>query len=241
MPTNETVNLTSPPLEEYGIRPGYQPRTGPPEYFVDVVGSTMVWQPDVYTATANAARALGARRIIDVGCGNAAKLVALRGDFDLVGIDYGENLAGCRARYPWGDWREHDLESHEPLPLDDDELGDAVLVSSDVIEHLIRPELLVRKLARALASARAVVLSTPERVQTWGPDHLGPPPNPAHVREWTLAELAGFLESEGLHHGDMMLTRSNDATDALATILGVLVPSEQDAEIIASATLLPVR
>ena len=102
----------------------------------------------------------------------------------------------------------------------------------------MRPELLVRKLAIALQTARAVVISTPERERTWGDLQMGPPPNVAHVREWTLGELAAFLESEGLEHGDMMLTRSNDRENQLATSLAVLVKTEDEAEIVRNAGLI---
>ncbi len=229
------MDALRPPIEHHGIRASYRPRSGPPEYFVDAVESTTVWQPDVYATAAHVARAVGARRIVDVGCGNGHKLLPLAPELAVIGIDHGANLASCRERHPDADWRDHDLESVDPLPVAEDELRDAVLVSSDVIEHLVRPERLVRKLADALAVARAVVLSTPERERTWGAAHDGPPPNPAHVREWTVTELAAFLESEGLEHGELGLTRSNDATHELATILAVLVPDEERAGHVATA------
>ena len=232
------LDFSAPAIAGHGIRAGYVARAAP-RYFLDAEPG-VVWQPDVYAATACAAHALGARRIIDVGCGSAKKLVPLRDEFTLIGIDHGANLDGCRARYPWGDWRHHDLEEAAPLPVSDDELDGAVLVSSDVIEHLMRPELLVRKLALALRhGARAVVISTPERERTWGAEQNGPPPNEAHVREWTLAELAAFLESEGLEHGDLLLTRSNDREHELATSLAVLVATESDAETVRAAGILP--
>jgi hypothetical protein len=246
LPTNGGVNAPSrsvafaePALARYGICAGYDPRPAP-EYFVDLVDSHIVYQPDVYTAAARVARALGATRIVDIGAGSAEKLVPMRDEFELIGIDFGANLDHCRNRYPWGDWRHHDLEEEVPLPLSSDELHGAVLVASDVIEHLIRPELLVRKLAAALHEARAVVLSTPDRDATYGEPQLGPPRNPAHVREWTLDELGAFLESEGLSHGDMLLTRSNDDDNKLATILAVLVSEPQEAELIRASHLLGI-
>jgi hypothetical protein len=60
------------------------------------------------------------------------------------------------------------------------------------------------------------------------------------VREWTLDELGTFLESEGLGHGDMLLTRSNDDDDKLATSLAVLVSEEREAEIVRAAGLLAI-
>ena len=43
----------------------------------------------------------------------------------------------------------------------------------------------------------AILLSTPERVRTGGPPTFGPPPNEAHVREWSLDELCTLT----VHHG----------------------------------------
>ncbi|MFC1791945.1 hypothetical protein ACFL0I_05750, partial [Gemmatimonadota bacterium] len=43
-----------------------------------------------------------------------------------------------------------------------------------------------------------VLLSTPERDLRRGPDDMGPPGNPAHIREWNQEELRQYLESQGL-------------------------------------------
>src|SRR5205809_365442 len=100
----------------------------------------------------------------------------------------------------------------------------AVLLCDDVFEHLVRPETLLQKLRAALARAEGVVLSTPERDLTRGPDHFGPPPNACHVREWTIGELAALLAAEGFDHRWLGLTRSWDQTPHLHTILAFLFP-----------------
>lgn len=225
----QTLDFSAPAIPGYGIRPGYVARDEP-EYFLDLVDCDIVYQPDVYLTAAHVARTLSATRIVDIGSGSGEKLVELHPEFELMGIDFGANLDGCRARYPWGEWRHHDLEEEVDLPVSGDELEGAVIVASDVIEHLKRPELLLRKLALSLRHARAVIISTPERDATYGAVQLGPPRNPAHVREWTQHELGTFLESEGLRYGDVGLTRSNDADDLLATTLAVLVGDDEDAQ-----------
>lgn len=58
---------------------------GAPEYWV-VPESDVDWQPNVYADAASLARALRSTRIIDVGCGNADKLVAHCSSFELVGL-----------------------------------------------------------------------------------------------------------------------------------------------------------
>jgi len=208
---------------DYFLPPGYRARLEP-SYLVDT-GYEEVWQPDVYPEAASLARRLGTRTIIDVGCGQADKLVALRPEFEIVGIDYGPNIEFCRERYGFGRWLEVDLDHDESLGVHD--FGSALLVCADVIEHLVHPERLVGFLWQALDSgADALMLSTPDRELTWGGDNLGPPPNPCHVREWTSGELERFLLSMGLD-GHFGRTRSNDVVPALRTILAV-VPGQTE-------------
>lgn len=203
----------------YFIREGYRHRAEP-DYADEENLGDLVWQPDVYPEAARLAELLGASWIVDVGCGSGAKLAALHPRFNVLGLDLpGPNLDLCRSRYPFLEWLEYDVEGNRPLPVPDVVLADSVVVSSDVIEHLRRPDRLLRALRSSLDVARAVVLSTPERERTWGPDHNGPPPNPCHVREWSMAELDAFLEAMGFDHRSMALTRSNERDEIRKTML----------------------
>ncbi|HKP76657.1 MAG TPA: glycosyltransferase family 25 protein [Longimicrobiaceae bacterium] len=206
--------------QPYFVKPGYRHRPAP-EYFHDFEGDT-VWQPDVYGELPELAARLGATRIVDVGCGTAAKLVALHPRFDVVGIDHGPNIRRCRERYAFGTWIEHDLESADTLPVDPEVLRGAVIVCGDVIQHLLQPERLLAALRHALEHAEAVVLSTPDRELTWGSAHCGPPPNPCHVREWTRDELAELLRAAGFAHVSVGYTRSHDRDPARNTILACI-------------------
>lgn len=202
----------------YFIKEGYRHRPDPEYALEDDHG--VVWQPDVYPLAARLADLLGASCLVDVGCGNGAKLAALHPQFQLVGVDLpGPNLEQCRARYPFAEWLEHDFDTAAALPVAPVVLRRAVVVCSDVIEHLRRPEILLRQLRLTLDMAHAVVLSTPERDLTWGTEHTGPPPNPCHVREWASAELDALLADIGFAHRLMGLTRSNDSHDQAKTIL----------------------
>lgn len=204
---------------DYFIKQGYLHRPDP-EYANDVENGGVVWQPDVYREAARLAELLDASCVVDVGCGGGTKLVALHPRFDVIGVDLpGPNLDACRARYPSLEWIEHDVESHRPLPVPDVVLARSVVVCCDVIEHLRRPERLLRKLRSTLPIARAVLLSTPERELTWGVGHNGPPPNPCHVREWTTSELTALLDDMGFRHRALSLTRTNDSHNEKKTIL----------------------
>src|SRR4051812_42813723 len=93
------------------------------------------WQPDVYLAARALAAALPATRIVDVGCGNGAKLIELAraSGIAAIGIDRGANLARARASAPELDWREHDLQDAAALPVSPDELAGAIVINADVI------------------------------------------------------------------------------------------------------------
>lgn len=226
-----TSVVSSSSVARYFIKEGYV-ENGLPEYWdddVDLGGVT--WQPDVYRDAAAIADRLGCTRLVDVGCGNAGKLSKLYPRFDIVGVDYGSNLAACWTRYPFGTWLEHDLESDDPIPVSTEQLVGAVVICADVIEHLVEPERLLQKLRLLLDQAGAVLLSTPERNLTRGREHMGPPPKAHHVREWAIDEFAAFLENEGFEHGDVGLTRSNDMEPHTNTILAKLFRTEELARV----------
>ena len=208
-------------MTPYFVKEGYRIRETPEYHNADADGD-VVWQPDVYRELGEMARLRRSRRLVDLGCGDGVKLAQFADEFELIGIDFGPNVEYCRQRFACGRWVEHDLDSAEPLPLDPEWLRGAVVVCADVIEHLRRPERLLRKIQSALNFADAALLSTPERDLTRGPDDCGPPSNPCHVREWTSAEFADLLGAEGFEDVVMGLTRSNDSATDERTILARL-------------------
>jgi SAM-dependent methyltransferase len=192
-----------------------------PEYPHQPVGALRKqWQPDVYLAARALAPALDARRFVDVGCGNGAKLIELASasGCPAIGIDRGANLARARAAAPALDWREHDLQDAAALPLTPGELAGSIVINADVIEHLPDPQRLLAKLRGALDHAELILLSTPERHLTRGLRDPGPPGNPAHIQEWTAREFGALLRANGLAMHSLGLIRSHDHSDKIATI-----------------------
>ncbi len=142
-----------------------------------------------------------------------AQLAALRPRFEIIGIDFGANVARSIERHPFGSWRERDFDQADsPVPVSSEELVGSVLVCSDVIEHLRSPDILLRTLRGALEQASVLVLSTPERELWHGVRSLHPPRNPHHVREWSIRELGQLMRASGFDWISMGLTRSNDRT-----------------------------
>jgi 2-polyprenyl-3-methyl-5-hydroxy-6-metoxy-1,4-benzoquinol methylase len=213
----------------YGIKPGYRHRATR-SYFEDAEGP-VVYQPDVYRLGADLGKLISARYLVDVGCGRARKLIeaAARSGMRPVGIDFGANLRHCRASHPDATWIEIDLERPDASVMASDTLRDAVVVCSDVIEHLENPDGLVHLLREWMRSSRICILTTPERDLVHGIGHRGPPRNPHHLREWNAAELADYLSGSGLNLIHVGLTRSTNAAPDMKTSLVIIGPTDPPA------------
>ncbi|MFJ9451917.1 methyltransferase domain-containing protein [Herbaspirillum sp. NPDC101397] len=207
--------------ESFFIKPGYRARTQP-EYYADIHDDGTIWQPDVYPLAATLARQYECKYIIDIGCGRARKLARLYPEFEIIGLDFGSNLAHCRQEYPFGNWIEVDLEAGTKVNLPPEVLQHAVIVNSDVIEHLVNPTQLLDLIRSFLVHAKVALLSTPERDLERGVHDFGPPANPSHMREWNLDELETLLSSAGMRPAFCGLTMSNDRDRLLKTSLAVL-------------------
>jgi SAM-dependent methyltransferase len=219
--------------DRYFLPPGYQQREKP-GYFLDDEQDGILWQPDVYPFATDVASRHGCTAIIDLGCGRGGKLATIRAarpHWKYFGVDVGPNIAWCQANRPFGRWIEADLETCRTLPLSTDEIRTAVVVCSDVLEHLVRPEIAVGLVASLLrVGSPAAVLSTPAREHRAGPRDPGPPRNPSHVREWAGWEFRGFLSALGLEIADFTLTRSDNGGGGRTTQL-VLVDAGERPEI----------
>jgi hypothetical protein len=206
------------------IKSGYTARRNP-DYFTDQQWEEGVtWQPDVYPIAAEFAAQRACSRIIDLGCGRASKLELLHRqhpDWEFIGVDYGPNVAWCRANHRFGTWIEADLEDGV-LRSENLSLEKSLLICSDVIEHLVDPISLLRLIHDLLSQgAVAVIFSTPERDLTRGESDNGPPENPCHVREWNLEEFKALLQWAGFHLIHFGLTRSRDDQPDEKTILAI--------------------
>jgi 2-polyprenyl-3-methyl-5-hydroxy-6-metoxy-1,4-benzoquinol methylase len=108
-------------------------------------------------------RALGApldRRLLDLGCGNGALTAALAGDgFKVVGFDVAQTgIAQAKAAHP--DLIFHLQDVAEPL-LDRDRKRFDIVLSAEVIEHLLLPRQLFHRAIEALTDEGVLILTTP--------------------------------------------------------------------------------
>lgn len=93
---------------------------------------------------------------------------------------------------------------------------------SDVIEHLSDPTGLLTTLGECLKYAPVAIVTTPERDLVRGMCDMGPPANPAHVREWNQVELLHLLEASSFEVAFIGLTCNNDRDWQKKSILSII-------------------
>ncbi|MBI4729788.1 MAG: methyltransferase domain-containing protein [Acidobacteria bacterium] len=133
-----------------------------------------------------AARCARGLRTLDAGCGEGygADILAAEAR-EVLAVDLDEAVVRrARTRYRRASFEPADLVAL-PFPGGSFE----AVVSLQVIEHLPRPEDLVREAARVLAPGGLLVTSTPNRL-TFSPNGLR---NPFHTFEFAPGELRALL------------------------------------------------
>lgn len=133
-----------------------------------------------------AAHKVAGKRVLDVGCGEGygAALLAETAA-SVTGIDRPEPIAAAAARYPRPNltFRTFDIEHLDALGEQFD-----VVLSCQVIEHLVAPVAFLRGLTACTARSGTLIVTTPNRLMTVSE-------NPFHLREWTAPELLALAQS----------------------------------------------
>lgn len=193
--------------------------------YEDISQNHVIWQPDVYAEARAVADQCGSKCIIDVGCGNGAKLIHFfpAEKFKTTGLDFRGSMVLARSSYPDANWVDCDLNSSCDLARVFNEMNPdepVLLIFSDVIEHLPDPRVLLAQLRTVLLRhvANRLVLSTPDRALQAYKSYDAYPENPAHVREWTHQELAVFCQVAGFQIERYGHTRANQFDEQCSTI-----------------------
>ena len=185
-------------MKSYFIKEGYNCNLTPQGNRIEqykTIPNNAPYQVACYQYAAALMKQNGWERCLELGSGSGFKLdkyirpVAQR----VVGIDLPHAVEYCKKMYPGIEWLSDDFDSPQaalPEPFD-------LIISFDVIEHLINPELLLKKIKQYASPFTKILISTPERDLLNGKDNFGPPHNKLHVREWNQEELKQFLLSEG--------------------------------------------
>ena len=179
-PYNELCTIGS--RRNYFIHDGYEHRLAP-QYFDDTANSDG-WQDEVYLFAREIADKYDLKSILDIGCGSGFKLLKYLSDRTTIGVDVAETCARLQKRYPKRRWAISDFSATVTPKAD-------LVIASDVIEHLADPDELLDFIVRV--APKYVVISTPDRNLLRLGTHNGPPSNPAHLREWSMAELHAYV------------------------------------------------
>lgn len=204
-----SLTLRSIGMNKYGIRKFYicnVDSSGKAIPYVDSVERASTYQYSVYMYTKDLIIEHGLLNILDIGCGTGVKLAEIIYPVcqDITGIDAKHCIDMCKKQHPFGQWLTDDIENPSL------NLGKKfdLIISSDVIEHLINPDLLLAYIKRCANENTWIVISTPERDLVRGKRHFGPAPNKAHVREWNKAEFYHYIDTSGFEILDHFLADS---------------------------------
>jgi len=185
-------------MNDYFIKKGYQcnlDSQGHAIPYLDDKYSSSSYQVKVYEFAKRVIKNHKVKSVLDVGCGFGLKLKQIIYPVcnDIVGIDTKHAADFCRKEYNFGKWLEDDIEKPS-LKLN--KKFDLV-ISSDVIEHLVDPDRLLSYIKKFCHKNTHIIISTTERDLTRGKKSFGPPSNLAHVREWNMLELEKYISSKG--------------------------------------------
>lgn len=123
------------------------------------------------------------QRILDIGCGDGV-LLSLIKNARLYGVDLDQDSLDFAATKIKAKLVK---ASAEKLPFKNN-LFD-VVIATEIIEHLSKPELMLKEIKRVLKPNGRVIISTPNQLAFGLTDRL-------HVQEFSAGELQQLLQSE---------------------------------------------
>lgn len=167
----------------YEIKRGYIHRATVVPH--DDRGMKDTFQREVYEQAANLMSKHQWFTVVDMGCGSGYKSANYLGQYQVTGVDFSPAIDQAKLDFPAYEWINADefVPAHHTADL---------IICADVIEHVEDPDLFLEHIL-AIRGWKCLMISTPERNKRRGSWHYGPPPNPAHYREWSMRELKRFV------------------------------------------------
>lgn len=158
--------------------------------------TSSIYQYPVYKYSIKIIKKYNIEQVVDVGCGVATKLAMIHKKMpqvEIVGIDQKNAIDYCKNTYQFGSWYCDDFENPKKVLSG---LKADLIICSDVIEHIMNPNVLLTYLKNILSKDGYLILSTPNRDLLRGIECYNSP-NKAHIREWNFIEFEKYLDSRG--------------------------------------------
>ncbi len=168
---------------QFEIKRGYKHRATVVPH--DDRGYEDSFQKEVYQRAASLMHGHQWKTVLDIGCGSGYKLAHYLGHFGATGVDFSPAIDQARIDHPQQQWinAEDFIAAHHQADM---------IICADVLEHVEDPDAFLKSVM-SVDDWKCILISTPERNMRRGKFHYGPPPNPAHYREWSMAELKRFV------------------------------------------------
>ena len=169
---------------QFEIKRGYTHRTTVVPH--DDRGYEDSFQREVYQRAAYLMQEHHWQTVLDIGCGSGYKLAHYLGHFDATGVDFSPAIDQAMVDHPQHTWinAEDFIAAHHQADM---------IICADVLEHVEDPDAFIKSVI-SVRGWKCILISTPERNKRRGRLHYGPPPNPAHYREWSMPELKRFIQ-----------------------------------------------
>ena len=187
----------------YCIKDNYKHRTN--ENYFDDTNSTDEWQKEVYQYARKIVDDNQYHTVLDFGCGSGFKLINNFKEYNTIGIDVPQTVQHLKNVYPGRTWLSS-LDAQNDID---------VFIASDVIEHMLNPDILIEYIKKC--SPKDIILSTPDRdlvVKYLDGSNDGPPQNDCHVREWNSREFIKYI-SKHFHVLNHTITNEQQATQLI--------------------------
>ncbi len=152
--------------------------------YLDVTSGKDEAQNAVYAKAKEIVDREGYTSVADFGCGSGYKLLKYFSNIHTIGYDLPQTVSFLQNTYTDREWATSDLHNAPAISSD-------LVISADVIEHLLNPDELLEWLSSV--NPKRIVLSTPDR-NTVSSGKSGPPSNRYHTREWNFDEFDNYIK-----------------------------------------------
>jgi len=146
----------------------------------------------VYQTAKKLIKKYNLKSVLDIGCGGGTKLMKLIYPIckDICGIDNPAIIRINKEIYNPEIFFGDNIENPRLILNKKFDL----IISADVIEHLINPDTLLSYIKKYSHENTYIIISTPERDIINDKDNITPT-NKNHIREWNKEELSTYLKN----------------------------------------------